>query len=95
MGGPGTAAQWATADPPLAQPDRTHFTPLGYQRLAAYIAGAVAMPARASASVPALVTAKVTSKVYKILTPEGRIWITNDPDTVQTLLGRGGTVQGN
>jgi lysophospholipase L1-like esterase len=91
MGGPGTATQWAMANPPLAQPDRTHFTPLGYQRLASYIAGAVAVPAPA----PALVTAKATSKVFKILTPDGRIWLTNDPETVQSLLGRGGTVQGN
>jgi len=96
MGGPGTAAKWAMADPPLAQSDRTHFTPLGYQRLAAYIAGAVAMPSRVPAAkpTPTVVSAKVTSKVYKILTPDGRIWITNDPDTLQSLLGRGGTVQG-
>ncbi|MFP5393637.1 MAG: GDSL-type esterase/lipase family protein [Gammaproteobacteria bacterium] len=31
MGGPGSAAQWARADPPLMQPDLTHMTARGYE----------------------------------------------------------------
>jgi lysophospholipase L1-like esterase len=34
MGGRGSAFRWAGADPALMQPDLTHFTVLGYQRLA-------------------------------------------------------------
>ncbi len=87
MGGPGTAARWAAADPPLAQPDRTHFTPLGYQRLAAYIAAAV--PGAASAG-PAMVI-DVSQKTFRIRTPDGRVTLTNDPATIRRLLDQGGT----
>lgn len=37
MGGPGSAARWATAAPPLAQADRVHFTAQGYARLAGMV----------------------------------------------------------
>jgi hypothetical protein len=38
MGGPGSVARWLRASPPLAQPDRVHFTAPGYERLARFIA---------------------------------------------------------
>lgn len=38
MGGPGTVDRWARATPPLARPDRTHFTAEGYARLASIVA---------------------------------------------------------
>ena len=34
MGGPGTAAVWANANPPLMRSDHVHYTPAGGQRLA-------------------------------------------------------------
>jgi lysophospholipase L1-like esterase len=41
MGGPGSAARWATLQPPLARPDMTHFTNEGYNLLGRYIVGGI------------------------------------------------------
>jgi len=37
MGGAGSIARWATAQPPLAQSDRVHLTPAGYRMVAEWI----------------------------------------------------------
>jgi lysophospholipase L1-like esterase len=90
MGGPGTASRWAAANPPLAQPDRTHFTPLGYQRLAAYIASAVQAGPAAVATV-----AEASQRIYRVRGADGHITVTNNPETVRMLVGQGGTLEGN
>jgi lysophospholipase L1-like esterase len=41
MGGAGSAARWATMQPPLARPDMTHFTNEGYNLLGRYIVGGI------------------------------------------------------
>ncbi len=41
MGGAGAAERWAESSPPLAQPDRVHFTPSGYSLLAREVASAI------------------------------------------------------
>ncbi len=38
MGGPGSFATWLREDPPLARPDRIHFTPKGYRALGELVA---------------------------------------------------------
>lgn len=99
MGGPGTALRWAATDPPLAQPDRTHFTPIGYQRLAPIIAQAIAssIPApRASVVAGAASgTASGATITYTVRGTDGKITFTNDPDVVRKLLVQGGTLLEN
>jgi lysophospholipase L1-like esterase len=87
MGGPGTAARWAQTEPPLAQPDRTHFTPLGYQRLAVMIASAISSAIPKSPVTPAAPSSAIT---YKVRSADGKLTYTTDPELVRKLLVQGG-----
>ena len=89
MGGSGTASRWAETQPPLAQPDRTHFTPLGYQRLATMIADKIA------GSLPKTQAAPTSVITYTVRGVDGKLTYTTDPELVRKLLVQGGTLIGN
>jgi hypothetical protein len=97
MGGPGTASRWAETQPPLAQPDRTHFTPIGYQRLGTLIAGAIsnAVSGGISTSRPKSPPAPTSAITYTVRGADGKLTYTTDPDLVRKLLVQGGTLIGN
>ncbi len=104
MGGPGTAERWTRTDPALAQPDRTHFTPLGYQRLGAIIAAIIAAavadrggtPLRAQSGASSGTPSAPSSQImYTVRGTDGKITYTNDPEVVRQLLVKGATLIGN
>jgi lysophospholipase L1-like esterase len=94
MGGPGTTSRWAESAPPLAQPDRTHFTPVGYQRLGALIAGAISSSIPKT-SIPKSPPEPVSAITYKVRGADGKLTYTTDPELVRKLLVQGGTLIGN